>query len=167
MRNLAGETVGWFQWQAWRPGRSLLFQIAPWLSLVTSCVIAVAWHVWRRGLKLSAQLQNRQEEARHKALHDPLTGLANRTLLNARIDEALHNLGRSGKGFALHLIDLDRFKNVNDTMGHQAGDELLKQAAARLKSVCRTGDTIARLGGDEFALIQHDVSNPDRRRQTG
>ena len=160
VRNLAGETVGWFQWVAWRPGRSLLFQIAPWLSLVTAGVIAVAWHVWRRGLKLSSQLQLRQKEAHHKALHDPLTGLANRSLLTARIDEALHTLSRSGKGFALHLIDLDRFKTVNDTLGHQAGDELLIQAAARLKSVCRSGDTIARLGGDEFALIQLDVSNP-------
>lgn len=160
-RDISGQTIGWFYWTAWRPGRSLLETLLPWLSLVTAGVIAVSWHVWRRGLAISAALHARQEDARRQALHDPLTGLANRTLLNARLDEAARLLDRTQKGFALHLIDLDRFKTVNDTLGHQAGDELIKQAAARLKNVCRAGDTVARLGGDEFAIIQLDVATPN------
>lgn len=91
----------------------------------------------------------------HEAAHDPLTGLANRTLFNARLAAALTpRAGRSSKpDVGLLYIDLDRFKEINDTYGHDAGDEVLLVTAKRLRSQCRPQDTVARLGGDEFAII--------------
>jgi len=96
----------------------------------------------------------RQSAAAHEydSLHDPLTGLANRELFRRKAEAALAR-GRHGEPGALVLIDLDHFKDVNDTLGHHAGDELLKIVARRLTESLRTDDTVARLGGDEFALV--------------
>src|SRR5262249_25604672 len=89
----------------------------------------------------------------HQALHDALTDLPNRSLLQDRLAHAIHSSARSGAPIALLLIDLDRFKEINDTFGHHCGDLLLQQLKPRLEGVLRDGDTIARLGGDEFAII--------------
>ena len=88
------------------------------------------------------------------AHHDALTGLANRAAVTQRIEEAAARQRRRGDSFTVLLLDLDRFKHVNDTLGHSAGDALLRQAAARLKALLRETDVLARLGGDEFAIIQ-------------
>jgi diguanylate cyclase (GGDEF)-like protein len=97
---------------------------------------------------------------RHQALHDGLTDLPNRTLLYRRTQRAIHGVDRGGGIAALLLIDLDRFKEVNDTLGHDHGDELLVEVAVRLRGALRRGDTLARLGGDEFAVLLCDL--PDR-----
>ena len=89
----------------------------------------------------------------HHAQHDPLTGLPNRVLFLDRLDQALANARRNSGRTALLAIDLDRFKSVNDTLGHQAGDELLQQCAIRWKASLRATDTLARIGGDEFMLV--------------
>ena len=95
-----------------------------------------------------------QEEAlEHLALHDTLTGLPNRTLLGDRLRQALLSAQRERSAIALLIMDLDRFKEVNDSLGHHWGDMLLQQAAARLRESLRETDTVARLGGDEFAMI--------------
>ena len=86
------------------------------------------------------------------AHHDPLTGAANRAAFTAELEHALRR--RDGSGFALHSIDLDRFKPINDALGHPVGDALLKSVVRVLKRVVRDGDLVARLGGDEFAIIQ-------------
>ena len=96
-----------------------------------------------------------QEELRHAAMHDPLTELPNRTLFLDRTQHDLHLAGRNGQWPAVLYIDLDGFKPVNDTYGHQAGDVLLKVFAQRLEGCVRTADTAARLGGDEFAVLLH------------
>jgi diguanylate cyclase (GGDEF)-like protein/PAS domain S-box-containing protein len=88
------------------------------------------------------------------AHHDALTGLANRAAVTQQIEEAAARQRRRGDSFTVLLLDLDRFKHVNDTLGHSAGDALLRQAAARLKAMLRETDVLARLGGDEFAIIQ-------------
>ena len=93
------------------------------------------------------------------ATHDPVTGLPNRVLLGDRMAAAMARSARSGKIFGVVLLDLDRFKEVNDTRGHAAGDELLKAVGSRLKSVIRRSDTLARLGGDEFTLVISDLKD--------
>ncbi len=94
-----------------------------------------------------------EERLVHIARHDPLTGLPNRLLFREGLDAALAE-ARRGRGFALHCLDLDRFKEVNDTLGHPVGDALLREVAERVRGVLRETDTLARLGGDEFAVIQ-------------
>jgi diguanylate cyclase (GGDEF)-like protein len=96
-----------------------------------------------------------QEELRHAAMHDPLTELPNRTLFLDRTENGLNLAGRNGQWPAVLYLDLDGFKPVNDTHGHQAGDLLLKVFAQRLHEAVRTADTAARLGGDEFAVLLH------------
>jgi diguanylate cyclase (GGDEF)-like protein len=102
-----------------------------------------------------------QEELRHAAMHDPLTELPNRTLFLDRTEHDLHLAGRNGQWPAVLYIDLDGFKPVNDTYGHQAGDLLLKVFAQRLHQSVRTADTAARLGGDEFAVLLHGPIDVD------
>jgi diguanylate cyclase (GGDEF)-like protein/PAS domain S-box-containing protein len=94
-----------------------------------------------------------ERELRDQAVHDPLTGLANRTLLNDRLEHALELQKRDHRNLAVAFLDLDDFKRVNDALGHAVGDELLQQVAGRLQSVVRTADTVARIGGDEFAIM--------------
>jgi diguanylate cyclase (GGDEF)-like protein/PAS domain S-box-containing protein len=104
----------------------------------------------------SARLRDEQR-VRHEAVHDPLTGLANRTLLRDRLGHALARSQREGGATAVLFIDLDNFKQVNDVHGHAAGDTVLVEIGRRLKTAVRPGDTIARLGGDEFVAVCEDV----------
>ncbi len=107
--------------------------------------------------------ERRRAEAEivHLARHDALTGLANRAEFNLKLDEASKRLKRNGGTVTVMMIDLDRFKAVNDTLGHPAGDQLLVEVGKRLQSTVRETDVLARLGGDEFAIIQED--GPDQR----
>jgi diguanylate cyclase (GGDEF)-like protein len=111
-------------------------------------------------------IQNGQlvDQLRHKASHDGLTGLLNRVGFRQRIDSALDSL-RTGDGqVGLLFVDLNEFKRVNDRHGHEAGDELIRKAAARLSAICRGNDEVARLGGDEFAIILADVRQDEQVR---
>ncbi|ADE12252.1 bifunctional diguanylate cyclase/phosphodiesterase [Sideroxydans lithotrophicus] len=100
-----------------------------------------------------------EEEIRNLAFFDPLTRLPNRRLLQDRLQQALASCGRSGKSGAILFIDLDNFKNLNDTLGHDIGDLLLEKVAIRLSSCVREGDTVARIGGDEFVVMLEDLSD--------
>jgi diguanylate cyclase (GGDEF)-like protein len=102
-----------------------------------------------------------EQEIVRLAHHDALTGLANRNLLHGRIAQAISRHKRQGDGFAVLCVDLDRFKTVNDTLGHSVGDELLRQLAERLNDCARDLDTVARVGGDEFVVLQSSVNRMD------
>ena len=110
-----------------------------WVSLILSFLIN--------------KLKSQSDAMEHMALHDPLSGLPNRHLLSDSLNQLMQSCRRRGTSFALALIDLDRFKRVNDTLGHEYGDELLRQVADRIKQALRQSDTAARLGGDEFVLL--------------
>jgi diguanylate cyclase len=98
-------------------------------------------------------LEAANRQLRHLASHDALTGLPNRMLLDDRVAQAIAQANRQGHEFALLVVDLDRFKLINDSLGHRAGDDLLREVAQRLKSAVRAVDTTARLGGDEFVIL--------------
>jgi diguanylate cyclase (GGDEF)-like protein len=123
------------------------------------CLVTVLAIVVYRHQKALLRQSMRNE---YEALHDALTGLPNRTLFAERIDQALATLPEAagGRSVTVMLLDLDRFKEVNDTLGHHYGDELLKQVAARLAAAMRETDTVARLSGDEFALLLPGVDQP-------
>lgn len=101
------------------------------------------------------------EEIRHQALHDNLTGLPNRVLLEDRVRQGLREAKRNGQRLALLFLDLDRFKHINDSMGHKFGDALIQAAADRIARSLRESDVFARMGGDEFVIVLHDVNDPD------
>jgi diguanylate cyclase (GGDEF)-like protein/PAS domain S-box-containing protein len=118
---------------------------------------------WRMAGSMTDITRRKQTEARllHEAMHDALTGLPNRILFMDRLELALRRFRRDpSKMFAVLFFDLDRFKHVNDSLGHQVGDELLSQVAGRLLGCLRPGDTLARLGGDEFAIVLNDIAGP-------
>ncbi|MGO9150541.1 MAG: putative bifunctional diguanylate cyclase/phosphodiesterase [Acidimicrobiales bacterium] len=112
--------------------------------------------------KLAEQARDKAEDQlRHQALYDGLTGLPNRMLFHDRVEHALKAARRKHEELAVLMLDLDRFKEVNDTLGHSAGDEVLREVAWRLSKVTREGDSIARLGGDEFAILLPNASETD------
>ena len=102
-----------------------------------------------------------EERAEYLATRDALTGLPNRVLLHDRLEQGIFNAARHHTGFAFMFIDLDRFKTINDSLGHQVGDALLKRVASRLTACVRATDTVARLGGDEFAVILENLGGDD------
>ncbi|WP_027864995.1 bifunctional diguanylate cyclase/phosphodiesterase [Massilia alkalitolerans] len=106
------------------------------------------------------EVKESQDKLDHLAHHDPLTALPNRLLFHDRLQHAMVRCARAGQQLAVLFIDLDRFKNVNDTLGHHVGDLLLKQVAGQLTACLREGDTLARLGGDEFIVLLEDVGGP-------
>jgi diguanylate cyclase (GGDEF)-like protein len=106
-------------------------------------------------------LEAANQQLRHLATHDALTGLPNRVLLDDRLQQAIAHAGRDMRSFAVLVCDLDRFKLVNDSLGHRAGDELLQEVARRLNAVVRTADTVARFGGDEFVVIGTSIADDE------
>jgi diguanylate cyclase (GGDEF)-like protein len=119
---------------------------APTVSVLFAVCVLVLGGYRRRAERQAARRL-------HEATHDPLTGLGNRAMLHDELDVAVRHGEETGEPFSLLLIDLDRFKEVNDTLGHHVGDELLVEVAQRLDHGCRGGDIVVRLGGDEFALV--------------
>ena len=108
--------------------------------------------------RAEAAVRRQAEVNRHQALHDSLTGLPNRVLFQDRVRQVIRSAQREGGGVAVLVMDLDRFKEINDTLGHASGDQLLVEAARRLRTTLRGADSIARLGGDEFGILLHDGS---------
>ncbi len=117
--------------------------------------------------ELRQQVHTRQLALEHIAMHDSLTSLPNRVLLMDRLNQSILSAQRRKRSLALLMLDLDRFKEINDTLGHQTGDALLQQVGARLRGVLRDSDTVARLGGDEFAILLANVNDTNALRIAG
>ncbi len=134
--------------------RGRLASVAMSGSVIAVLLLVLLVYYTRR---LARELANNEERVQDLFGRDPLSSLPNRLIFTERLDGELRRLGRMEGGVAVLFLDLDRFKDVNDTYGHQAGDELIKQVAHRLSDLLRGADTLARFGGDEFAIIQTGI----------
>ena len=135
------------------------------VSLIVAAVIML-WVASWAAMYVSMLIEKLDEQKnilKHRSLHDVLTGLPNRALLNDRLQQLISSMDRLPIQFAICFIDLNRFKDVNDTLGHHVGDELLLEISERLRDNLRKNDTVARLGGDEFALILRNINADDVR----
>jgi diguanylate cyclase len=156
-----GEVGAYLTWKPDRPGDVMRRRLVPLtvfgtalaVILITFLVLYIRW--------IARSLVASEQTTQNLLGRDPLSGLPNRLLFAERLDEELNRLSRTDAGLAVLFLDLDRFKDVNDTFGHQAGDRLLKLAAQRLENLLRESDTLARFGGDEFAVIQTGLRNPE------
>ncbi len=152
-----GRVVAALTWSPPKAGAALLSKTLPPMLALLSALTVLAGALFLQGRKATRSLVASEARASHLAYHDALTGLPNRTLLAARLAHNLQTLRRAERPFALLCIDLDRFKEVNDSYGHSAGDELIQIAAQLLANQCRPTDMLARLGGDEFAVVLDDT----------
>jgi diguanylate cyclase (GGDEF)-like protein/PAS domain S-box-containing protein len=131
------------------------------LEFVVSSMQIGARHMFIATLRDISERKAHTDALEYQALHDALTGLPNRSLFGDRLRQALLAARRNQKMFGVLLLDLDRFKDINDALGHDRGDSLLQEVTARLRGVLRATDTIARLGGDEFAVLTTDAKHPE------
>lgn len=157
--NQFNQTIALFSWNPNNPGAGILRESAPAVVGAFAIMVLIITALMYGLRQSTAQLESGRAQAQHMAFHDKLTGLANRALFEDRLVMALAGAHRGNQRIALLMIDLDRFKQVNDSLGHAAGDQLIQQVADRLRSLLRDTDTIARLGGDEFAVIQTNVTS--------
>jgi diguanylate cyclase (GGDEF)-like protein len=149
----SGRFITFFQWTPAAPGRDLLNQTLPVIAaafLIAGLVAAALAHqLWRK----SRALEVGRADAEHRAAHDQLTGLPNRITFESMLGHALAQRPSRERRLSVLMLDLDRFKQVNDTLGHRAGDDLIQAVGQRLGEMLGKEDTLARLGGDEFAII--------------
>jgi diguanylate cyclase (GGDEF)-like protein/PAS domain S-box-containing protein len=131
------------------------------LEFVVSSMQVGARHLFVATMRDISERKAHTDALEYQALHDALTGLPNRSLFGDRLRQALLGARRNQNMFGVLLLDLDRFKDINDALGHDRGDSLLQEVTARLRGVLRATDTIARLGGDEFAVLTTDAKHPD------
>ena len=148
-----GKTVTWINWRPLTPGARLVTETLPTLLIGLGIAGAIIGFLLRNLRLALKHLRAEREEADHRALHDPLTGLGNRRLFDAELARKMAAISADGGKIALLALDLDRFKQVNDTLGHDAGDALLIEVARRIEARLPAGGTLARLGGDEFSII--------------
>jgi diguanylate cyclase (GGDEF)-like protein len=137
---------------------STFWPVAAVLAVVLLALYLSLYPLLRR---VTRRLRRQVEEIEHQAMHDSLTGLPNRVLFRDRLEQALHGARRRPGEVAVMFLDLDRFKEVNDTLGHESGDTLLREVGQRLAHSLRAGDTVARLGGDEFAVLATGLDDAD------
>ncbi|TNB46394.1 EAL domain-containing protein [Martelella lutilitoris] len=146
-----GRTIGYFVWQPYRPGSAVMGSVIPVLIVVIVLALAAIALFLVLHDKRSKKLEESEDRIRYLALHDPLTDLPNRMFFNENVDQRLAE--RPTGPLGLLYLDLDRFKQVNDTLGHPAGDALIREFAQRLTKIVRSDDFVARIGGDEFTVM--------------
>jgi diguanylate cyclase (GGDEF)-like protein len=154
-----GQLVASVAWPAINPFKASETEIPQMLAAMAAAFLMLVWLFMRRSNTIASDLIASEARARHLAFHDTLTGLPNRAMMFDRLGQNLAMSRRYAGEMAVHCLDLDRFKEVNDTLGHHAGDELIQQVGRRLTELCRRSDTVARLGGDEFVILQPEADS--------
>jgi diguanylate cyclase (GGDEF)-like protein len=160
LRDGDGRIFGYLTWKPFRPGTLLIGGLAP-LSAIALLTICGVLCILLRHIRRSVLAREASEaQAQHLAFHDVLTGLPNRMMFDDRLAHEVAKARGRDQSVALLYLDLDGFKAVNDTLGHPAGDELIRLVGTRLQDALRKTDLVARIGGDEFAIIQTGVRSP-------
>jgi diguanylate cyclase (GGDEF)-like protein len=153
LTDIAGHSLARFAWTPRQPGAEILNSVTPFISIALGGFVLLAGLVLRHMRKTAATIAVGETRLRHLALHDPLCGLPNRIFFSERLEALIENVRDGAPPAAIFYIDLDHFKDVNDTLGHPIGDELIRSVTQRLTQALRGDDLVARLGGDEFAVI--------------
>ncbi len=148
-----GRTIARLTWTPKRPGSEVVKSVAPFVAIALAGFALLASFVLRYMRRTAATIAAGESRLRHLALHDPLCGLPNRMYFGERLEAMIDEVKRGGPTAAVFYIDLDHFKDVNDTLGHPIGDELIRSVTVRLSRTLRGDDLVARLGGDEFAVL--------------
>jgi len=148
-----GRTMAVIAWTPNRPGAEIVHSVVPLVAIAFASFALLAAFVMRYIRRSAATIKAGETRLRHLALHDPLCGLPNRIFFGERLEAVIDEVQRGSPPAAVFYIDLDHFKEVNDTLGHPVGDELIRNVTLRLTHTMREQDLVARLGGDEFAVI--------------
>ena len=154
-----GQPVARFTWLPRKPGAEILRSVIPFIGIALAGFALLSWLVVRYMRTTAATIAAGEDRLRYLALHDPLCGLPNRNAFSERLEAVIAEVKAGGTTAAVFYIDLDHFKDVNDTLGHPVGDELIRVVTQRLSRMMNGEDMVARLGGDEFAVIA--VGNSD------
>jgi len=149
----AGKAIARFAWTPQRPGAEIVHSVVPFIAVALAGFAILAALVFGHIRRTAATIAAGESRLRHLALHDPLCGLPNRIFFGERLEAMIEKVRDGGSTAAVFYIDLDHFKDVNDTLGHPVGDELIRSVTQRLARALRGDDLVARLGGDEFAVI--------------
>ncbi len=148
-----GEHIARFAWSAKQPGAEIVQSVVPFIAVAMAGFALLAAFVLRYMRRTAVAIAAGETRLRHLAMHDPLCGLPNRIFFGERLEAVISQVHASKSPAAVFYIDLDHFKDVNDTLGHPVGDELIRNVTLRLSQTLRGGDLVARLGGDEFAVV--------------
>ena len=159
IRNRNGRVSGILHWDAEQPGTDLVIQAMPMIALVIFTMIGLTIIILKTARDAAIAMQARESKARHDALHDPLTGLPNRNCFIRQVSTAIQNGKRDKSRIGCARMDLNDFKEINDTHGHLAGDRLIIEVGNRLGAVIGPDAFLARSGGDEYAILQLNVSD--------
>ena len=153
LADLHGDVVARFAWKPNRPGGAIVMSVVPFVAVALAGFALFVGLGVRYVRRTAAELAAGDQQLRHLALHDPVCGLPNRIYFGERLEQTISDVRNGGLSAAVFYIDLDHFKDVNDTLGHHIGDELILNVTQRLSRIMRGDDLVARLGGDEFAII--------------
>src|SRR5262249_31853022 len=157
----SGNVVGRFAWTPnWRTG-DIITNVAPFILIALGSLAFFAGFALRQMRLAAVRISSGEDQLRHLAMHDALSGLPNRAYFSERLEAMIAQVKDAGIPSAVFYIDLDHFKDVNDTLGHHVGDELIAAATKRLRGIIRSDALVARLGGDEFAVITPGAVDPD------
>ncbi len=157
-----GKQIARFAWTPKQPGAEIVNSVIPFIAVALAGFALLAAFVLRYMRRTAATIAAGETRLRHLAMHDPLCGLPNRIFFSERLEAVIDEVHAGSTPAAVFYIDLDHFKDVNDTLGHPVGDELIRNVTLRLSHALRGDDLVARLGGDEFAVISTMGDDSDR-----